>query len=72
MPEGLIKLKKKEFLSLEQGSMSVCEYRDKFIQLSCYAPNVVKDDEKKQGLFLDGLNDGIQMLLLANTYDNFQ
>jgi hypothetical protein len=35
---GLMKIKKKEFLSLKQGSMSVSEYRDKFIQLSRYAP----------------------------------
>jgi hypothetical protein len=31
---GLMKIKKKEFLSLKQGGMSVREYRDKFIQLS--------------------------------------
>jgi hypothetical protein len=28
---GLMKIKKKEFLSLKQGGMSVSEYRDKFI-----------------------------------------
>ena len=28
VPAGLMKLKKKEFLSLEQGGMSVAEYRD--------------------------------------------
>ena len=31
---GLMKLKKKEFLSLKQGGMFVAEYRDRFIQLS--------------------------------------
>jgi hypothetical protein len=50
-----MKIKSKEFLSLKQGSMSVSEYRDKFIQLSQYAPRDVEDDEKKQELFLDGL-----------------
>jgi hypothetical protein len=29
-----MKIKKKEFLSLKQGSMSVSEYRNKFIELS--------------------------------------
>jgi hypothetical protein len=29
-----MKLKKQEFLALKQGSMSVSEYQDKFIQLS--------------------------------------
>jgi hypothetical protein len=34
IPTGLMKIKKKEFLSLKLGNMSVSEYRDKFIQLS--------------------------------------
>jgi hypothetical protein len=33
-----MEIKKKEFLTLKQGSMSVSEYRDRFIQLSRYAP----------------------------------
>jgi hypothetical protein len=47
VPAGLIKLKKKEFLALKQGSMSVCEYRDKFTQLLRYYPNEVEKDEDK-------------------------
>jgi hypothetical protein len=31
IPARLMKIKKKEFLSLKQGNMSVSEYRDKFI-----------------------------------------
>jgi hypothetical protein len=31
IPAGLMKIKKKEFLSLKQGSMLVSEYRNKFI-----------------------------------------
>jgi hypothetical protein len=50
-----MKLKKQEFLALKQGSMSVSEYRDKFIQLSCYAPADVADDVEKQDHFKDGL-----------------
>ena len=42
-----MKPKKKEFLALKQGSMTVVEYRDKFIQLSRYTPNDVDDDEKR-------------------------
>jgi hypothetical protein len=34
IPVVLMKIKKKEFLSLKQGGMSVSEYRDKIIQLS--------------------------------------
>jgi hypothetical protein len=51
-----MKIKKKEFLLLKQGNMSVSEYRDKFIQLSRYAPDEVADDERKQEHFTEGLN----------------
>ena len=67
-----MKLKKKEFLALKQGSMFVAEYRDKFIQLSWYAPTKVDDDEKTQELFMEGLNDGLQYQLLSHTFASFQ
>jgi hypothetical protein len=44
IPFGLMKIKKKEFLSLKQGNMIVSEYQDRFIQLSRYAPEEVADD----------------------------
>jgi hypothetical protein len=47
VPQGVIKLKKKQFQDLKQGSMSVNEYVTKFTQLSCYAPHDVHTDEKK-------------------------
>jgi hypothetical protein len=56
IPAGLMKIKKKEFLSLKQGNMSVSVYRDKFIQLSRYALDEVADDERKQEHFTEGLN----------------
>jgi hypothetical protein len=37
IPSKIMKLKKKEFLSLTQGNMTVSEYRDCFTQLSRYA-----------------------------------
>jgi hypothetical protein len=40
-------LKKKEFLFLNQGGMSVAEFWDKFIELSRYAPEDVADDGQK-------------------------
>jgi hypothetical protein len=48
VPQGVMKLKKKEFQYLKQGSMSVNEYVTKFTQLSRYAPHEVDTDEKKQ------------------------
>jgi hypothetical protein len=59
IPAGLMKMKE-EFLSLKQAGMSVAEFRDKFIELSRYAPEEVADDSKKQELFLDGLSGPLQ------------
>jgi hypothetical protein len=69
---GLMKIKKKEFLSLKQGSMSVNEYRDKFIQLSRYAPDEVAEDERKQEHFIEGHNGPLQYALVAHTFLSFQ
>jgi hypothetical protein len=66
IPAGSMKIKKKEFLSLKQGNMSVSEYCDKFIQLSRYAPNEVADDERKQEHFTKGLNGPLQYALVLS------
>jgi hypothetical protein len=71
VPQGVIKLKKKEFQDLKQGSMSVSEYVTKFTQLSRYAPFEVDTDEKKQECFLNGLNDGLAYALEAKDFENF-
>jgi hypothetical protein len=52
--------------------MSVAEFRDKFIELSRYAPDEVADDGKKQELFLDGLSGPLQYLLMSHTFPTFQ
>jgi hypothetical protein len=67
-----MKLKRKEFTDLKQGGMTVNEYLNSFIQLSRYAPDDVSMDEKKQGMFLNGLNDDIQFQLLNTDYADFQ
>jgi hypothetical protein len=72
IPQGVIKLKKKEFQDLKQGSMSVNEYVTKFTQLSRYAPHEVDTDEKKQECFLNGLNDGLTYALEAQDFEDFQ
>jgi hypothetical protein len=72
IPVGLMKIKRKEFLSLKQGGMSISEYRDKFIQLSRYAPREVEDDEKKQELFLECLIGPLQYQLVSHTFLSFQ
>jgi hypothetical protein len=72
VPAGLMRLKRKEFLALKQGGMSVSEYRDKFTQLSRYAPHDIEEDQDKQELFMEGLNDGLQYQLLSHSFANYQ
>jgi hypothetical protein len=72
VPQGVIKLKNKEFQDLKQGSMSVNEYVTKFTQLSHYALHEVDTDGKKQVCFLNSLNDGLTYALEARDFENFQ
>jgi hypothetical protein len=66
-----MKIKKKEFLSLMQGNMTVSEYRDKFIQLSRYALEEVADDERNQEHFMEGLIGPLQYQLVSHTFPTF-
>jgi hypothetical protein len=50
----------------------VNEYMTRFTQLSCYAPDDVDTDEKKQAWFLNGLNDGLAYAIKARDFANFQ
>jgi hypothetical protein len=72
VPQGVIKLKKKKFQDLKQGSMSMNEYITKFTQLSHYAPHEVDTDQKKHECFLNDLNDGLAYALEARDFENFQ
>jgi hypothetical protein len=72
VPRGTMKLKRKEFADLKQDGMTVNEYLNSFNQLSRYAPDDINTDEKKQDVFLSGLNDDIQFQLLNTNYANFQ
>jgi hypothetical protein len=67
-----MKLKRKEFADLKLGGMTVNENPNSFIQLSRYAPDDINTDEKKQDMFLNGLNDYIQFQLLNTDYADFQ
>jgi hypothetical protein len=72
VPCGTIKLRKKELTKLRQGGMTVNEYLNSFIQLSRYTTEGIDTDEKKQYMFLEGLNDDIQFQLLNTDYVDFQ
>jgi hypothetical protein len=71
VPRGTKKLKK-EFTNLRQGSMTVNEYLNSFIQLSRCGTEDIDTNEKKQDMFLEGLNDDIQFQLLNDDYADFQ
>jgi hypothetical protein len=72
VPRGTMKLKKKKITNLKQGGMTVNEYLNSFIQLSRYTTEYINTDEKKQDMFLEGLNDDIQFQLLNTDYTDFQ
>jgi hypothetical protein len=72
VPAGLMTVKKEEFLALKQGSSSVSEYRDRFLQRSRYAPEDVNTDAKRQYRFLRGLVDPLQYQLMNHTFPTFQ
>jgi hypothetical protein len=52
--------------------MTVNEYLNSFIQLSRYIPDDINTDEKKQDVFLSGLNDDIQFQLLNTDFADLQ
>jgi hypothetical protein len=70
--EGLMELKREEFRSLRQRSMTVSEYHDRFTQLLCYAPGEVARDSDKQRHFLKGLCDDLRLQLKTSTYPDYQ
>jgi hypothetical protein len=72
MSLGMMKLKKKEFEDLNQGSMTVSEYVTHFTQFSHYAPDDVDMYENKQDWFLNELNDGLAYALEARNFEKFQ
>jgi hypothetical protein len=71
VPLGVMKLKKKEFEDLKQGSMTVSEYVTHSTQLFHYALDSMDMDEKKKDWFHNGLNDGLAYALEACNFDNF-
>jgi hypothetical protein len=71
MPHGTLKLKMREFANLKQGSMTLNEYLNSFIQLLRYATEDINTDENKHDMLLIGFNDDIQLQLLNTDYADF-
>jgi hypothetical protein len=51
VPQGIIILKKKEFLDLKKGYMTVSEYITCFMYLSCYALTMWKLIRRSMTIF---------------------
>src|SRR3954449_5800227 len=64
VPQGLIKQMRDEFRELKQGRMTVVEYRDRFLTLSRYAPDETDTNEKRKEIFLNGLHNEMQTVLV--------
>jgi hypothetical protein len=52
--------------------MTGSDYVTRFTQLSRYTLDNIDTNEKKQGWFLNGLNDGLAYALEARDFVNFQ
>ena len=52
--------------------MSVAEYRDRFTELSHYAPNEVDIDDKQQGRFLAGLISPLKYQLQCHVFASLE
>ncbi|XP_055830875.1 uncharacterized protein LOC129899902 [Solanum dulcamara] len=71
VPPAYNDAKKKEFLNLEQGSMSIAEYQQKFLRLSRYARGIINNKKDKCRRFIDGLNDSIRKSVAFLQHENF-
>jgi len=65
------RIKEREFLSLEQGQMSVMEYAAKFKELSRFAPHQVNTKERKMDHFEQGLSGDMKSVIAGQNSDNF-
>ncbi|KAA3473521.1 Hexaprenyldihydroxybenzoate methyltransferase, mitochondrial-like protein [Gossypium australe] len=55
--------KRKEFLELKQGRMSITEYELEFVRLSQYARECVSTETTMCKCFIEGLNEDIKLLV---------
>ena len=65
-PYAIRSVKKREFLELDQGSKSVVEFEQEFINLSMFVPEEVDTENKKMECFIKGLSWPIKQMVLVN------
>ncbi|XP_065880121.1 uncharacterized protein [Euphorbia lathyris] len=72
MPEVYLDDKRREFLNLKQGKMSVAEYEVKFNQLSTYVSSLVATEKDKCRQFEEGLRYEIRSKITASDLETYQ
>ncbi|XP_012453426.1 uncharacterized protein LOC105775461 [Gossypium raimondii] len=63
--------RRKEFLSLTQGSKTVAEYEAEFLRLSCYDRGIVAIEYERCVRFEDGLRDELRVLIAPQRERDF-
>ncbi|XP_065861824.1 uncharacterized protein [Euphorbia lathyris] len=71
MPEVYLDVKRREFLNLKQGKMSVAEYEVKFNQLSTYVSSLVATEKDKCRQFEEGLRFEIRNRITAYDLETY-
>src|SRR4051812_5294731 len=67
-----MEIKREEFCTPSQGSMTVHQYRTEFNRLSRYAPEKISTDAKKQARFRKGLSPNLRHDLNLLEFINFE
>ena len=71
-PPAFVEIKRLEFETLTQGSLTVSEYEHRFRELSDFCPNLVADEVSKKRRFLDGLIEPIALSLSGSDHPTYQ
>ncbi|XP_019266580.1 PREDICTED: uncharacterized protein LOC109244009 [Nicotiana attenuata] len=71
VPHVYCDAKKKEFLNLRQGSVSIAGYQQKYLRLSRYAGGTIDDERDKCVIFEEGLNGSIRKSMAILQLEDF-
>jgi hypothetical protein len=71
IPYGIMKLKADKFHNLKPENKTLSEYIFQFTELSCYGPELVNTDAKKQTKFIEGLTYELRTLMTPQIYLDF-
>ena len=72
LPRSLRETKARQFEQLRQGEMTITEYRNKFLQLSKFAPHLVSTQQLRVSRFTYGLRDNIFRSVFVNDDTTFE